>query len=148
MTEDLWGELPNVDNIKTPHAILLEQATLLTEKTKGLLIGTVGRGQNGSTFINALVINAPSLNNYSYTVCSTQHQISLYPLHFFAQSTGQGTIQCNDESQFVAALRTELSAPQTQRVISGLLAQIRADAASGTAQAGDKASVSSVLPSE
>jgi hypothetical protein len=128
MTDDLWGELPDVENIRTPHAILLEQASLLNAKTKGLLVARVTRTQSGAQFGNVLQIVAPSLNNYSYGVCSVGHSISLYPLQFVGMGTNPNqVVTCNDEEAFVRRLGQELRAQQTQRVIAGLLAQIRAD---------------------
>jgi hypothetical protein len=139
MTNDLWGELPSVENIKTPHAILLEQANLLAGKTQGLLLGTVGRGQNGQNFHSTLFINAPALNNYSYAVCTIQHELTLYPVIFYSNgSPNQPPTQCSNEGQLVALLGRELTSPQTQRVITGLLIQIRADALSES----DRVSVS------
>lgn len=130
MTDDLWGDLPNAENLRTPHAILLEQGNLLTEKTRGLLNGVVGRRQENQNFVLTFQIIAPPLNNYSYAICSVQHPITLYPALFLTHGRGAQWERCNDEAAFVDRLRKELGSDQVQRVITGLLAQIRADMAS------------------
>jgi len=38
--KNLWGDLP-VEEFRTPHVMLREQASILTEATNGLLVGTV-----------------------------------------------------------------------------------------------------------
>jgi len=126
--DDLWGDLPNVDDIRTPYAILLEQATLLTKKTRGMLTGSVSRTQDGVSFVNRLGITAPALNNYAYSVCAIQHEIALYPVIFSGTAINPNSWErINDEPGLVERLRKELTASYTQRVIAGLLAQIRAD---------------------
>ena len=37
---NLWGDLP-VEDVRTPHVVLREQASILTEATEGKLLGTV-----------------------------------------------------------------------------------------------------------
>ena len=42
--ENLWGDLP-VEEFRTPHVVLREQASILTEVTKGKLLGTVEKAK-------------------------------------------------------------------------------------------------------
>jgi hypothetical protein len=123
---DLWGDLPNVDNVKTPHAILVEQGNLLSNKTKGFLVGVVTRKQEETKFRNVFQIVAPSLNHYAYSVCVATHEITLYPVNFFSY-VKKNWQMLTDEAAFISSLGAELKSPEVQRVIVGLLAQIRAD---------------------
>jgi len=38
--KNLWGDLP-VEDVRTPHVVLREQASVLTEVTEGKLVGKV-----------------------------------------------------------------------------------------------------------
>ncbi|AFZ17530.1 hypothetical protein [Allocoleopsis franciscana] len=149
--KNLWGELPNPETIRTPYAILKEQASLLSEITNGLLIGEVINSQNGKFFVKILRIKAPSLNNYTYSVVEVQHLIQLYPVFVknltsdpltnatdFIQSLmgdlkgyglleKQGYNKCSSEEEFENALGEILSSQEVKQVISALLAQIHAD---------------------
>jgi hypothetical protein len=144
-TPDLWGKLPTGDTIRTPHAILKEQAALLTEKTNGLLIGEVERQatrewsevrtDKGSpeTFMSILYIVVPALVNYHYAVVAIRYNLTLYPLvledlnGLAFQSPHEGTKPCETEREFMAALKQVLSSARLHSVVAGLLAQIRAD---------------------
>ena len=124
---DLWGDLPNANDIRTPHSILLEQANHLKVKTQGLLVGNVLRSTEIEHFYNTLQIIAPSLSNYTYNVLRVTHTITLYPcnVHSFAQSKSWAP---GDERQLEEVLAEILRSAQVHRVINGLQAQIRADA--------------------
>lgn len=127
MQKNLWGNLPNVENMRTPNAILLEQASMLGELTNGLLNGQVKRLQDGPGFKLSFKIVAPALNNYSYLVLTVTHPIQLYPLKLFNETKFMSSKDCESEFDFENALREILTSPEVHRVIAGLLAQIRAD---------------------
>ena len=40
-SDDLWGDLPTREKLRTPASILREQGAILEKKTDGLLIGRV-----------------------------------------------------------------------------------------------------------
>jgi hypothetical protein len=132
MTDDLWGDIPDVTSVRTPHAILAEQAEVLTRKTKGLLVGRVSRAPSGPQFQSVLSIVAPALNNYSYVVLAITHPISMYPLNLSNAGTGQ-TFSLQNEAELLGKLGEFLSSTQVRNVIAGLLAQINADPASKNA---------------
>ncbi len=123
--KNLWGSIPVSGNIRTPYAILLEQASWLGEITEGLLIGKVTKNVENEKFMYNLNIVAPALNNYYYNVTTIIHGIEFYPLQL-RSSDGQ-FIECETEKMFENRLGDILSSEQTRRVITGLLAQIRAD---------------------
>jgi hypothetical protein len=148
--KNLWGELPNPETIRTPYAILKEQASILSEITKGLLIGEVINNQEDKFFVKILRIKAPSLNNYTYSVVEVKHLIQLYPV-FVKNLTSEPITKATDlidslvdvrlpglledqgykkylsEEEFEKALGKILSSQGVKQVISALLAQIHAD---------------------
>jgi hypothetical protein len=67
MTESFWPDLPTA-KVRTPHAILLEQANALGELTRGLLVGQVRRSQDKNNFVSNLSIVAPSLKRCFHSV--------------------------------------------------------------------------------
>jgi hypothetical protein len=127
MPENLWGELPLSTPIRTPTVILQEQANTLTELTKGTLVGRVNQGSSGLNFVSNLIIVAPALNNYSYSVLTIQHQITLYPL-ILTDNTTSSTYNPANEDQFVIQLRRIPSSDTVKRAILGLVSQIRVNA--------------------
>lgn len=144
-TKDLWGDLPSAETIRTPYTILKEQASILTEKTDGLLIGEVKMSpqieypgiikslvdqerQQSQSFVAFLRIKVPSLNNYTYSVLKIQYPLpDLYPVlvtSFVAAEDRE--CECATEAEFENALGKVLSSSDVKRVISGLLAQVHA----------------------
>ena len=122
--DDLWGELPDVEKIKTPFVILKEQAELLTEKTGGLLVGEVSQnrsiGRDG--FCHTLYIVTPSLNNYRYELLTINYEIELYPLRL--KKADKESVSCADEDEFKKELEKIFKSQETQNVISKLLVHV------------------------
>lgn len=128
MAENLWGELPTGEGLRTPVAILQEQAKFLTDLTKGLLVGRVViRNENNQLGANFAIV-APTLNNYTNILFSITYPIELYPLNFYMQNRGESI---SSELSFIVKLRTVLSSDQTKKLINALLAQVRAQSAPG-----------------
>ncbi len=129
---DLWGTLPEMEEIRTPYTVLLEQASLLEEKTNSLLIGRVERylspddpsvpQQQGEL---ELLIVAPELDDYSYVVLSITYPVAtLYPVTVEYGNEDDKSIICHSEQELLRALKRILSSEKTRRVIANLLAQI------------------------
>jgi hypothetical protein len=117
-TDDLWGELPDVEKIKTPFVILKEQAELLTEKTNGLLVGEVTQDD----FLYLFNIIVPTLNNYSYNLLRVSSDIDIYPLLLSGEAA---SVECSDEDQFKEELGKILKSGETKKIIGKLLAHVR-----------------------
>lgn len=124
-TEDLWGNLPDVETLRTPLVILKEQAELLQEKTDGLLVGQINQHQKGTKFQYSLSIVAPTLNNYTYHLLTVTHDIGFYPLRLINNQNKPQ--QCPDEEEFKEGLRTIFTTQDIQNVISKLLTHIRSN---------------------
>lgn len=125
-SDDLWGDLPIGERLRTPVSILREQAAILEKKTDGLLIGRVVNEPMEGTFLLYFSIVAPALNNYTYRILQVEHEIELYPLEVFDPVTGND-YTCEDESAFREKLKEILSSEPVRNAVIGLLSQIRSD---------------------
>ena len=121
--DDLWGELPDIEKTKTPLAILKEQSELLSDKTKGLLIGEIKQQQKGEQFIYIMIIIVPTLNNYSYQLLQVTHKIGFYPLRL--QELRSKSTTCSSEEEFKQGLGDIFKSQETQNVISKLLTHVK-----------------------
>ena len=123
MNEESFWVIPDIREMRTPVAILNEQATFLTEKTKGVLKGQIETSQSDPAWLNIkLYIVAPALNNYRYQILQYTQPITLYPgrITWLGKNTNY---DISDEAKFSQMLKEILSSKETQYIISGLLAQ-------------------------
>jgi len=120
--ENLWGDFSDLKKLKTPKAILREQAALLTNLTKGLLQGGVRETQKGEVFLVNLYVVVQSLNNYTYNVLQVYHELKFYPLSIDDYTRGKSW-QCSDENDFIRTIIAILSSPELRNVIQGLISQ-------------------------
>ena len=148
--ENLWGDIPTSENVmRTPYTILREQAAILSESTKGLLLGEVvplpyhpiqkainSLNPKTSPFINEqelrklygiLRIKVPSINNYTYSLLEIEYPMQTYPV-FISNLVGkEEKVKCENEEEFKTALRNILSSKEVKQVISTLFSQIQAE---------------------
>lgn len=124
MARNFW-KIPDVKNKKTPYSILLEQATALTTDTDGLLVGEVHRRTAGQMFYNDLKIVVPQLGPFIFDVLSVVHDINLFPVRMFPSWGNEGGYTLNTESDLERELESLLGSPEIEKVIEGLLAQVR-----------------------
>jgi hypothetical protein len=125
-TQNLWGELPVVEKIRTPLSILREQATVLSQMSERLLEGEVMVTSDSPDQIEAqLNIVAPTLGGYSVTILSISYGLDLYPI--LLQHALEPSIRksAKDEQAFIVALQQVLTSESVRKVISALLTQIR-----------------------
>jgi hypothetical protein len=122
--KSLWGDLSDLEIVRTPKEILKEQADALTEATEGVLVGRVGAASGtGNSFSLELSVFVPRLNNYTYTILTADHKIDLYPVRVFP-STTQRYVTCENEQTFIKALEEILSSKEVKRILSRLLSQV------------------------
>ncbi len=131
---DLWPEDIGQIKIKSPIAILKEQAALLGRKTGALLEATAGQGDTpGEDFSYKFCITAPALGLYSHRLFTIEHGIELYPLNItidddicreIAPDAKDNLLRIESEEAFLEILRTIFASTKTRVLISGLLAQI------------------------
>ena len=126
---DLWGDL-EVAHIRTPAGILKEQAALLGQKTQQILEAKVKTHVRMGGFYHTFELVVPALDNYTYELFSVSHSADLYPVvvpgsqnAFLNNATGFSQRSLSGEAEFIEWLRTELSSPETKKIIGNLLAQ-------------------------
>lgn len=122
--EDLWGDMPDVETLKTPLLILKEQAELLQEKTKGMLVGQIVASQNGQNFTYTFSIVAPTLNNYTYRVLMVSHALGFYPAVVYDSQKNNIAISCENEEEYKKCLSGLFSSEKNKAAISKLLTHI------------------------
>jgi hypothetical protein len=126
---NLWGQLPQIDKIRTPTEVLREQASALGDMTSGTLQGEVTVSPREGSFNVDLDIVAPALDNYRFNVLEASHDLNLYPVKVrpgWNKYDAKGQVDCADESQLLGALEKVLTSPKVRSVVTTLLAQSRA----------------------
>src|SRR5437867_12980616 len=83
--DNLWGNLDDLAVAKTPVSILREQAEILSQSTKGTLLGVVASSNStwGGAIARDLRVRVPAMNNYTATLIKIHHPITMYPMHAF-----------------------------------------------------------------
>ena len=117
---DFWGEIAQTE-VRTPVAILREQAAALGPKTKHLVEAQVVTRPHQSEISHSFDLVVPALEDYTYQLFRIRHDaVSLYPVwvNDFPE------LSLKNEDAFVAWLRVRLSSPDTKRIIGNLLAQV------------------------
>src|SRR5580704_14983057 len=123
MPENLWGDLSNFEIVRTPKAILKEQADLLTQATSGVLEGAVNEEESSiKDFRYDLDIRVPTLNRYIYTVLSVHHDLELYPARV-RSSSPRVDQECDDEPKFAEVIGFILSSKEIRHILSRLISQ-------------------------
>ena len=122
----LWGDLTRLQQIRTPKTILVEQANILNQATKGVVRAEVASSGAGPApnLSHALNLVAPALGNYTYTVATVIHDINIYPCKLLNPIVNR-VEDCADEADLKRKLAAVLSDPKTLRVIESLLSQSR-----------------------
>ncbi len=123
-TNSLWGEIPDLENIKTPGSMLAEQGEMLSEVTSGRLKCRIDRSQSNNRFTYEMKIVVPCLANYSQKILKVTHDLSIYPVMLSHEQSGREYTARND-AQFMAHLGEILSSEENRLIICGLNAQVR-----------------------
>jgi len=121
--KNLWGDMPDVASIRTPHEILLEQGNYLTEMTGGLLGFQIERKQKNTLFSYEFNICVPVLN-YKQPLLRITHDIKLFPAIIADEQSG-AEYTAKNQVEFENDLGAILSSEETRTIITGLLAQAR-----------------------
>ena len=123
MSNNMWGDLSDLEPVQSPKAILQEQAQYLTQATDALLIGEVdSRAADAGKFHYYLDIRVPNLNDYIYTVLSIKHDLEIYPITVQSEKP-QVSQECNDEERFRAVLKSILGSGEIKKILSRLISQ-------------------------
>ena len=123
---DLWGEIVPAA-VRTPLAVLREQAALLGPKTKNLIEATVTTSKDRflDQFVHHFNLVAPTLDGYKFELFRVTHGIALYPVVVPGGPLGPPTMMTlSSEEEFIEWLRQKLSSRDTKETVSNLLAQV------------------------
>ncbi len=121
--KSLWGKIPDIASIRTPHAILLEQGGYLAEATEGLLEIGIERLQNKTLFIYECSLVVTRIK-YRQAILRITHDIKLYPTILRHEQSGE-EYTANNEKEFEEDLGAILSSEDTSVIIRGLLSQAK-----------------------
>jgi hypothetical protein len=121
---DFWREIAPAA-VRTPLAVLREQAALLGPKTKNLVeaMVTTSRDRFQDEFVHHFSLVVPTLDNYTYELFRVTHSIDLYPVGV-PLTVPNRPLSLKSEEEFLAWLQQELSSPKTKSIIANLLAQV------------------------
>jgi len=121
---NLWPDELVLDPDVTPKSIMLRQAQVLTEKTRGRVVGEVSTKVLGRDFTHTFYLVVPGLDNYRHFLLRVRHSIEqVYPVKvFFTESDDTGR-EVTAEAQFYEAMGRVLQDGRTMHVVRSLLAQ-------------------------
>ena len=139
---DLWPTSELKSAVLTPIVILRTQATLLGQKTQGLLMGDVRvtTSEKGQLTLSFTVI-APAVNNYRYNLLSVQHTVdasypakisadgltnietipSIFPMGDRKVTTSVSCKTAYSEREFIRIVQEVLQAPATIAKLQSLI---------------------------
>ncbi|PZN82097.1 MAG: hypothetical protein DM484_07035 [Candidatus Methylumidiphilus alinenensis] len=137
---DIWAEDIGITTVKTPVAILKEQASLLGRKTQNLVVGEVISSSQDAIeepkITQRFNIKAPALGNYRYNLFSISHGIDIYPLTIYLENSIVSELATTNlilgshnprlirsEEEFLGILNRILKSKRTKQVVHALLAQ-------------------------
>jgi len=127
--QNLWGELPDPENVRTPEQIIKEQASELTRLTNGKIIGFVNPlgTSKKNQFSYALGIRVPTLNNYQVRIVMISHELGFYPTDIVSQLHSDTTydVVAGNEKEFNTALEAILKSKEARDILSSLLTHVK-----------------------
>jgi len=119
---DFWGDIaPSA--VRSPAAILRQQAALLGTKTKNLIEATVVTEAAFGEIRHRFLLVVPALDSYSYQLFRIEHGVNLYPV----MVEGEPPVRLDSEHDFIKWLQATLSSDHTKKIVGNLLAQVAGD---------------------
>lgn len=126
LNENFWGDLRELEIVRTPKNILMEQASFLTNATDGLLIGQVDDERTSVPhFRYSLEVRVPGLNNYIFTILAIDHFLDLYPVEVYLTFKRETVITCHTQNEFESLLKENLASKDVRLILSRLLSQVK-----------------------
>lgn len=130
-TQNLWPDFV-IETIKSPKAILKEQAGYLIAKTNNVLSADVETSHYKNDISHEFYVVAPALNNYRYRLFSVSHGIvNYYPLtvdwHNRMPWEGESQFKAENQQGFLDILGIIFNAPDPVKIISSLMSQSLAE---------------------
>ncbi len=141
--KSLWGDLSDIEEIKTPQEILNEQASYLSSSTNGIVLAKLVRARItalGEKFMRDdifkfdFLLTSPKMSSYSYRAFGIEHDIRIYPVIFYIEESIDREIRhlcitdeddeeiiANNEKEFLDILSNILSSKSIIKVVSSLI---------------------------
>jgi hypothetical protein len=116
---DFWGDIAP-GTVRTPAAILREQATLLGTKTKNLIEARVVTDASFGEIRHRFLLVVPGLDNYKYQLFRIEHDVNLYPVTVETEPP----VLLETERDFTKWLQSTLSSDHTRKILGNLLSQV------------------------
>ena len=122
-SENLWGALPDPQEVVPPVSIMREQTPYLGKSTNNMLIADVGTSRGDKYFMAFMRIIAPTLEHYQIDIAETRYPLTSYPARLSNSLSGR-VYDCKTEKDFREGLREILGSVDVKKVIAGLLNQV------------------------
>lgn len=137
----LWPTAVDVTSVVPPAVILREQASVLGERTKGLVRAEVESTEQAAAEIDeyladvvpadarvvhshTLYLVAPALDNYRYSLLSVTHDFSPYPCDARFHPCAE-TARISSEAEFRQYLGYYLKKTETVRIVHALISRVQ-----------------------
>ena len=143
-THDLWPDVVDVTSVVPPVIVLKEQASLLGERTKGLVRAEVESTEQAAeqiekylddvlpvesrvVYSHTLYLVAPALDNYRYSLLSVTHDFLPYPCdaRFHPRQEDDFPRHIPNPMELVEWLAHRLRRTETVRLIQALIARVQ-----------------------
>jgi hypothetical protein len=122
-SKNLWGKIPEMNSLRTPHEILIEQGDFLSQLSNGLLGFEIERQQKSTLFSYVFSITIPSMN-FRQSFLRITHDIKLFPSILRHEQSGE-EYTSKGQDEFEEDLGSILSSAETKNFLSGLMAQAK-----------------------
>lgn len=122
-TTDFWPDDIGESEMRTPVALLREQAAALGEKTRNVVTAEVESESpsDDKFFTYSLYLVAPAIR-YRYQLLTIRHPITLYPVSVTTPKM-PNYVKVGSEEDFANWLKTVLASNETKTIIRALMAQ-------------------------
>ncbi len=126
--DDLWGGGFHPSDVEpAPVALLREQASLLSSKTEGRVVGDVKEHvSSDGTVWTSLYARVPALGDYEHKIISLSFPVTARDLGFPSPLTAVNTrdgdkVEFDDMGRFRDWLRTVLTSDEVRSIINKLM---------------------------
>ncbi len=147
MTKSLWGDFTEIEDVRTPHLLLKEQAGHLEEATGGSVTGHVTRSSDEKYQMSHMTITAHGLDDYAPVLITIRYTVKHYPC-WIKDPLHDVWVESRDEEEYLSYLGRVLTSDYVKQVITGMIAEVtfQRRAAVGKSSLGDEDEV--VLPED
>lgn len=127
-TDDLWPGEWGVIPSETPLSLLKSQASLLANKTNGVVEAAVVKSvlelpDGDQRFVAGLQLIAPMLGGYQYKLLRVVYPVAFFPCRIAAHDDGFQYHKVANMEELRSSLQNILTHEKTRQVVNSLIAQ-------------------------